>query len=118
MKSRCAEVTLTVLAVFFLVLVFAIPAWAQERPAQPRVLTNPSVNCPAHFDISPPLRDMAAQAAPQQGVHQAPLVLHPKLDLLSKTTQQAQGPVVDGALQTGKERAVGRPRPRWGLLWS
>jgi len=23
-----------------------------------------------------------------------------------------------GALQTGKERAVGTPKPRWGLLWS
>jgi hypothetical protein len=100
MKSRCAEITLSVLTLSLLALTPTNPALAQERLAQPQVLSNPTVSYPVHFDISPPLLEMATQAAPQQGVQQAPIVRHPKLDLLTNAAPQAQGPVVDEALQT------------------
>ena len=66
--------------------------------AQPKVLTNPDVNLPIRFDVSPPLRDLATQAS-SQGVKPVVLpVRHPKLQQLIGAAQQK--PVSDGALQS------------------
>ena len=69
---------------------------AQETPAHPSVLTNPEVNYPLQFDISPALRDMATALSPETA--QALPVRHPKLQQLH--AQQSQQPSADGALQT------------------
>ena len=69
---------------------------AQETPAHPSVLTNPEVNYPLQFDISPALRDMAMALSPETA--QALPVRHPKLQQLH--AQQSQQPSADGALQT------------------
>ena len=48
----------------FCILVVAMgifPAYLLAQ-AQPKVLTNPDVHYPVHFDISPPLRQMALLA--------------------------------------------------------
>ena len=100
MKSKFANVTLSVLPVLFLTSVTPAPALAQETPAQPHVLGNPEVNYPVHFDISPPLSEMATEVSPQQGFHLAPAVRYPKLQLLTEVAQRGEGPVADGALQT------------------
>jgi hypothetical protein len=68
--------------------------------AQPHVLTNPDVNYPIQFDISPPLRDMATELSLQQGAHPALPVRHPKLQQLMQAAQQGEKPIADGALQT------------------
>ena len=54
----------------------SLAAWAQGTPTQPGVLTNAVVNTPIQFDVSPPLRDLPAEAAlPARGVY----VMHPPL---------------------------------------
>src|SRR5215469_17733227 len=68
--------------------------------AQPKVLTNPAVHTPVHFDVSPPLRDMATQATSQPGGEVEHPVLYPKLQQLMQAAQQGQKPVADGALQS------------------
>lgn len=73
---------------------------------QPKVLANPNVNYPVHFDISPPLRDMATQATTQRGGEVEHPVLYPKLQQLTEAAQGAQKPVADGALQTSPRQPV------------
>ena len=77
------------------------PSWAQ-----PKVLTNPNVNYPVHFDVSPPLRDMATQATGQRGGEVEHPVLYPKLQQLTEAAQRGQKPVADGALQTTTRQPV------------
>lgn len=81
-------------------LLTTLQATAQEEPSLPLVLTNPEVNYPIQFDISPPLSEMAVEVSPQQGVHQALPVRHPKLQLLQQLAEQGQGRLADDALQT------------------
>src|SRR5271165_5175050 len=100
MKTKIAGIMLSVLPTLFLTLAPGFLASAQELPAQALVLTNPQVNYPVHFDISPPLRDMATEVSSQQGFHQASPVRYPKLQQLVEAAQQGKGQVVDGALQT------------------
>jgi hypothetical protein len=100
MKSRFAAVAVSVLSILVPMLAPAVPASAQGTSAHPEVIDNSTVAFPVQFDISPPLRDMAAQAAPQEGVHGAPVVMRPKLQLLNRVAQQGGGPAPDGALQT------------------
>jgi hypothetical protein len=98
MKSQFAGVKRSVLPVFFLALLPAVLALAQETPAPPQVLSKPEVNVPVQFDISPPLSKMATEVLSQV---QLPLpARRPKLQLLMGAAQRGQGPVPDGALQT------------------
>ena len=94
--SSCLAVAF---AVASLMIVSSLPAAAQGSPAQPQVLRNPEVNYPLHFDISPPLRDMAKQASPSFGFHEANPVLYPHLQQLMEAAQRGEAPVADGALQ-------------------
>ncbi len=100
MKSKFATIAVSVLTIIFLALMPAVLASAQETSAHPMVLTHPDVNYPVHFDISPPLRDMATQVSLQEGAHVAPLVRYPKLRQLMEAARGGQGPVEDGALQS------------------
>ena len=97
MKCKFATVMISVLSLFFLAL--AAQAQTQGKQTQPRVLHNPDVRYPVYFDVSPPLRELAKQAAPQPGLHLAPPVLYPKQQLLEKLARQGQAPAEDGALQ-------------------
>ncbi len=99
MKSKFAAVTLSVLPLLLLMFAPAVLASAQEKPAQPSVLTNPDVNYPIHFDISRPLRDMATEVSLPQGAHLAPPVRYPKLQQLMEAAQGGQEPAKDGALR-------------------
>jgi len=97
MKANFAGSALRFLPAFFLALAPVVPALGQQTPAQ--VLRNPEVNYPVHVDISPPLSQMATEVSPQQGLHLAPPVQHPKLQLLMAAAQPARGLVEDAALQ-------------------
>ena len=70
--------------------------WAQQTPAHHSVLTNPEVNYPIQFDISPPLREMAALSAPRTAEQELP-VKYPKLQQL--TAHRGEPAVKDDALQ-------------------
>ena len=56
------------LSVLCLAVICAVPAWAQQRPSQPQVLSNAVVNEPIHFDVSPSLAEMVKEAPAPQGV--------------------------------------------------
>ena len=99
MKNRFAAVTFNLVPVILFVLAPAVVAWGQETPATPQVLTNPEVNSPQHFDVSPPLSEMATEVVPH-GAQQALPTRRPKLELLKGAAQTGQGNIVDGALQT------------------
>ena len=72
--------------------------WAQQTQGHYSVLTNPEVNHPIQFDISPPLREMATTVSAQTAPHEALPVRRPKLQQLA--AQQGRPPSQDGALQT------------------
>jgi len=76
-----------------LVLIFAL--WALGA-AQAQVFTNPQVNGAVHFDISLPIRELAATVSPQFGAHQVHPVRLPK----QQPKGAVQVPAVDDALQT------------------
>ncbi|MGA3316805.1 MAG: hypothetical protein ABSC64_10255 [Candidatus Korobacteraceae bacterium] len=99
MKSRHVSLALSLVTILLLAFMPAVLASAQGTPNQPSVLTNPAVNYPIHFDVSPPLRDMATEVSPQWGFHEAPPVRYPKLQLLKEAAQRGQA-IEDGALQT------------------
>ena len=81
-------------------VLFAAPAWTQQRPNQPQVLSNAVANEPVHFDVSPALREMVANAkAPQGGTREMDAPLRPKLDLMKAAAQKGV-PRVSGALAT------------------
>src|ERR1700687_498158 len=100
MKSKFANLTLSVLSLLLLMFASAVLASAQETPAQPSVLTNPDVNYPVQFDVSRPLRDMATEVSSQVGFHEASQVRYPKLQQLMEAAGRGEEPVKDGALQT------------------
>ena len=97
MKRRLAEVTLGVFALLFLSFAITVPASGQGRA--PEVLGGAQANLPVQFDVSPPLRDMAAQAGSQAAAH-APIVMRPKEKMLNALAAQSHRPAPDGALQT------------------
>ncbi|MGB9072068.1 MAG: choice-of-anchor D domain-containing protein [Terriglobales bacterium] len=107
MKGKFASVAISVFSTFFLALVPAVLAAAQERPAQPEVFRNPEVSYPVYFDVSPPLSEMAKEAAPQLGFHLAPPVQYPKLELLQEAARRGQARAADGALQKSFGPLVG-----------
>jgi hypothetical protein len=89
------------LYVLSVAVISAAPALAQQAPAQSLVLTNPQVNEPVHFDISPPIRELASQIPPESGRRLIHPVMLPKGQKLA-----SQAPVVDGALQTSQGSLV------------
>jgi hypothetical protein len=99
-EKRISSFSVPAWSVLCLAVACALPASAQDTPTQPQVLTNPEVNEPLHFDISPPLSEMAEKVPPPQGIHLALPVRYPKLQRLMEAAQRAQGLVADGALQT------------------
>ena len=99
MKSKSAVFKLSVCAIFLLALMSAVLTSAQEKAAQPAVLTSPDVNYPLHFDVSRPLRDMATEVSSPAGAHVAPPVRYPKLQLLKEAAESGQA-MEDGAIQT------------------
>jgi hypothetical protein len=97
MKGKFARVA-SIATILFLAMTPATLVSAQDA-ASPQVLTNPTVNYPTHFDISPPLRDMATEASEQANAHLASPVRYPKLQLLMQEAGRNQT-LEDGALQT------------------
>jgi hypothetical protein len=98
--------SLSALSLLCLAVIRPVPASAQATPGQPQVLTNPEVNQPIQFDVSPPLRELAAEVPLEHALQLAPKVMRPKLRGLMEAAQRIQGPVVDGALQTSAGPAV------------
>ncbi|MFZ0774547.1 MAG: Ig-like domain-containing protein [Candidatus Sulfotelmatobacter sp.] len=73
------------------------------------VLRNPQVSSAIHFDVSPPLREMAAEVSPESGEEELETpVLHPKLRLLQEAAR-SRAPREDGALQTYVAPLVSAP---------
>jgi hypothetical protein len=90
MKNKFARVTLSVLPAFFLALVPAAPALAQEVSSKPVVIA------PTHYDTSPPLRDMVAAAPLELPTGQHIIPLRPTRPLPGAGTP----PKEDAVLQT------------------
>ncbi|HXZ41206.1 MAG TPA: hypothetical protein VEG68_10740 [Terriglobales bacterium] len=70
MKRKFASV----MSVLSLILLALAPVVQAQTKGKPQVLHNPDVRYPIYFDVSPPLREMAKQSAPQPGLHLAPPV--------------------------------------------
>jgi hypothetical protein len=88
-RKRISMFIVSTLAVLCLVFMCTVPVAAQAGP-QPQVLSNAVVNQPLQFDISPPLRDLAAKAPAPQGVRVIRPLLQPKLDKLKAAVQQGE----------------------------
>jgi len=87
-KKRAAVFSLTMLSVLILAAIYSIPASAQATPGAPQVISNAVANDPIAFDVSPPLREMAATAASQvSGFQLMPPVRRPKLQQLKAAAQ-------------------------------
>ena len=84
-------------------LIFAAPnglrAAPQQAPAAPQVLSNAVANEPIHFDVSPPLAELATAAPAQQsvGLMHAPLL--PKLQQLTVAPQSHGAAATSSLLQ-------------------
>ena len=50
------------LSVLCVAVVCAVPAWALQKPSQPKVLSNAVVNQPVRFDVSRTLAEMLREA--------------------------------------------------------
>jgi hypothetical protein len=98
-KSGIPVFTAAVLCVLSLAVMSAFPASAQQAPT-PFVLTNPQVNGPVHFDISPAIRNLAKQVPVQSGSQLIHSPLKPKLQKLTAAATFAPGSAPDAALQT------------------
>ncbi len=85
--------------VFLLALATFVSASAQETTNPSAVLNHPQINNAIHFDISPPLRDMATEVPAPVGFHEASPVKIPRLQELMQAAQRGQKPA-DGALQS------------------
>src|SRR5438105_15836901 len=87
-KKRAAVFSLTMLSVLILAAIYSIPASAQATPGAPQVISNAVANDPIAFDVSPPLREMAATAASQvSGFQLIRPVRRPKLQQLKAAAQ-------------------------------
>ncbi len=86
------------LSVLCLAVICAIPAWAQQRPTEPQVLSNAVANQPIHFDVSRPLAELVTKAPAHQGVRviHAPMKTKPQP---SAGAQLSQGANAASALQ-------------------
>lgn len=88
-RKRISMFIVSTLSVLCLAFMCTVPVAAQAGP-QPQVLSNAVVNQPLQFDISPPLRDLAAKAPAPQGVRVIHRPLQPKLDKLKAAVQQGE----------------------------
>jgi hypothetical protein len=95
-KIGCNTLSFAVTASLLLTLLMACNVFAAAADNSPK----PIVNGPVHFDVSPPLRDMALKVSPNYGAQEADRVRLPKQQLLNEAAAHYQGPVKDGALQT------------------
>src|ERR1019366_6307352 len=92
------------LSVLCLAVICAVPAWSQQTPSQPHVLSNAVMNEPIHFDVSSPLSGALLTAPAQQGDR----VTHaPRLPKLSKLTAAQQSNV--GAAPSVFQPLTGSP---------
>jgi hypothetical protein len=100
-QKRIVRSLALLLSLLCLTVICTLPLSAKDGLAQPRVLTNPNVNEPVHFDVSPPLSDLAKQVLPWYRFHlaEAEPVLLPKAQLLMKGEQTNRRPFVDEAQQ-------------------
>jgi hypothetical protein len=80
-------------------LLLAPAARAQETSAQPPVFTHPQANEPIHFDVSPPVSQLAQAVPLPQGQKLIHPVLIPKFQKLRSAAAGVNAPV-DAALQT------------------
>ncbi|MGC2607529.1 MAG: hypothetical protein WA419_18435, partial [Silvibacterium sp.] len=85
------------LSVLCLAVICAVPAWAQQRPSQPQVLSNAVVNEPIHFDVSPSLAEMVKEAPAPQGVRLMHAPMLPKMQHL--TGAQSHGAEAASAVE-------------------
>jgi hypothetical protein len=92
-KFQFLAISTLSISVLGLAVPCAVPAWAQQRPSQPKVLRNAIVNQPSHFDVSPRLTELMREAPTQQSVRLVHAPLKPKLQQLTG----AQGKRVAGA---------------------
>src|ERR1700693_5922029 len=83
-------------AVVFLLLAPAVRA--QETSAQAPLFTHSQVNEPIHFDVSPPVSQLAHSVPPAQGQNVIHAVRIPKSQKLTSTA--AVNSPMDAALQT------------------
>jgi len=81
-----------------LFLLFAPAARAQETSAQAPLFTHSQLNEPIHFDVSPPVSQLAHAVSPAQGQRVIHAVRIPKSQKL--TSIAGVNAPVDGALQT------------------
>ena len=91
------------LSVLCLAVICAVPAWAQQRPTEPEVLSNAVVNEPIQFAVSPPLSDLLTKDPAQHGFRlmpapRKPKPLKPKLQQLTGA-QPSQSAPAAGAIQ-------------------
>jgi len=91
---RILDFSVAALFVLAVSVLCGLPASAQEKSPQPKV------NKAVHFDVSPPLSEMAKKVPLRYGFHEADPVRLPKQHLLEEASQRYQGPVTDVALQT------------------
>src|SRR5260370_13726663 len=98
-KSGRQVLRAAALCVLSLAVLSAFPASAQQA-ATPFVLTNPQVNAPVHFDISPPIRELAKQVPAQSSSRLIHSPLQPKQQKLKAAAAVAPGWAPDAALQS------------------
>ena len=85
-KKRASAIFGVALCTLSLALTGVIQARAQRGQAQ--VVSNAVVNKPIHFDVSPPLRDLAVQVSPPEQVRLIHPPLRPMLNKLQGAAQQ------------------------------
>jgi hypothetical protein len=97
-KRSISALSVPRLFVLCLAVICAVPAWAQQGPSQPQVLSNAVANEPIRFDVSRPLAELVTKAPAQQGVRviHAPMKTKPQP---STGAQLSRGAEAAGALQ-------------------
>jgi hypothetical protein len=88
----------TSLSVLCLTVICVVQAWAQQTTSQPQVLGNAVVNQAIHFDVSPPLAEMAMEAPAQRSARVMHAPMRTKLQQ-STNAQQSQITAASSALQ-------------------
>jgi hypothetical protein len=82
----------TTVVCLFATLAITLPASAaQPTPTAPQLLSNAVANKPIHFDVSPPLAELATKAAAQQGDRLTHAPILPKLSKLTAAQQSKFG---------------------------
>ena len=87
-KKRIAGVSAPVLSLLGLALAFPASAQQSSAQSQVQVLTNPDLNEPVQFDVSAPLRELAA--SPRVGSHRPHAVLQRGFRLFANSVIEAR----------------------------